>query len=63
MLANFHMFGIMLLLRVVLNMLMRSASPRLREVLCVLGALYLVWQDPVSCFFCFVVLRLESGLW
>ena len=28
MLANFHMCGIMLLLKAVLNMLMRNASPR-----------------------------------
>ena len=28
MLANFHMGGIMLLLRAVLNMLVRNASPR-----------------------------------
>ena len=28
MLANFHMFGIMLLLRAVLNMLVKNASPR-----------------------------------
>ena len=34
MLANFHMCGIMLVLRAVFNMLMRNASP---EALCVLG--------------------------
>ena len=39
MLANFHMCGIMVLLRVVLNML---------EGICVLGARCLVCQDPVS---------------
>ena len=34
MLANFHMCGIMLVLRTVFNMLVRNASPSL----CVLGA-------------------------
>ena len=34
MLANFHMSGIMLVLRAVFNMLVRNASPR---GLCVLG--------------------------
>ena len=34
MLANFHMCGIMLVLRAVFNMLVRNASP---EGLCVLG--------------------------
>ena len=28
MLANFHMYGIMLVLRAIFNMLMRNASPR-----------------------------------
>ena len=44
-LANFHMCGIMLLLRVVLNMLIRNASPR--------GP---ICHDPVSCYFCYGVL-------
>ena len=37
MLANFHMCGIMLVLRAVFNMLVGNASPR-GQALCVLGA-------------------------
>ena len=53
MLANFHMCGIMLVLRAVLNMLMRNVSPR--GHMC-LGAGCLICQDRVSCFFeiCFI---------
>ena len=54
MLANFHMCGIMLVLRAVFNMLVRNASPRG----CILGALCLVGDDPVSCYFCFVLFYL-----
>ena len=52
MLTNFHMCGIMLLLRSVLN--------RLESVL---GARCLVYQDLVSCYFCFVycILDLSCG--
>ena len=42
MLAKFHMCGIMILLRTVLNM-------RVQEGLCVLGARCLVCQHPLSC--------------
>ena len=52
MLANFHVWGIMFLLRAVLNILVRNASPR---VLCVLGACYLICQGLVNCYFYFVL--------
>ena len=57
MLANFHMCGLMLVLRAVFNMLMRNAS-----TMC-LGASCLVCQDLVSCYFYFVVLPLVPELW
>ena len=41
----------MLLLRAVKNILVRNASA--------LGALYLVSQDLVNCYFCFVLLPLD----
>ena len=57
MLANFHMCGIMLLLRVDLNMLVRNASPRwpmcFRCFVC---------PNPVSCYFYFVSLRFGHEL-
>ena len=56
MLANFHMCGIMLVLRAFLNM------PVL-EGLCVLATSCLVCQDPVSCYFYFVLLPLGPKLW
>ena len=60
MLANFHMCGIMLVLRAVFNILVRNVS---QEGLCVLGARCLVCQDLVS--YCFTVfyclLNLTSG--
>ena len=46
----------MLLLNAVLNILVRNTS-------CVLGALYLVYQDLVSCYFCFVLLPLGPEKW
>ena len=53
MLANFHVCGIMLVLRAVFNMLVRNASPR--APMC-LGAWCLICQDRVSCYFllCFI---------
>ena len=57
MLADFHMCGIMLVLRAVFNML------RVQEGLCVLGALSLVCQEFVSCYFYFVLLPLGPELW
>ena len=60
MLANFHMCGIMLVLRAVFNMLMRNASPR--GPMC-LGARCLICQDLVSCYFYFVLLPLGPELW
>ena len=60
MLANFHMCGIMLVLRAVFNMLVWNASPRGRMFL---GALCLICQDLVSCYFYFVLLPLRSELW
>ena len=56
MLANFHMFGIMLVLRAVFNMLVRNA--RVQEGLCVLGSCCLICQDVVSCYFYFFLLPL-----
>ena len=53
MLANFHMRGIVLLLR----------GMRVQEDLCVLGAWYFVCHDLVSYNFCFVVLPLRPELW
>ena len=52
MVANFHMCGIMLVLRAVFNMFVRNASPR---GLCVSAALCLVCQDHVSSYFYFVL--------
>ena len=50
----------MSLLRAVLNILVRNASPG--GPMC-LGACYLVCHDPVSCYFCFVVLPLGPEKW
>ena len=52
--------GIMLLLRSVLNMLVRNSSPRgpMR-----LGVWFLVCQDPVSCYLYCVLLPLGTDLW
>ena len=59
MIANFHMCGIMLVLRAVFNMLVRNAS---QEGLCVLSASCLICQDRVSCYFYFVLLPLGPEL-
>ena len=56
MLANFHVYGIMLLLRTVLNIHMKNANPR--GPIC-LGAWYLDCQVLVSCYFCFVLLPIR----
>ena len=50
----------MVLLRAVLNILVRTASPR--GHMC-LGARYLVYQDLVSRYFCFVLLPLRPEKW
>ena len=50
----------MFLLRAVLNILVRNASPR--GLMC-LGACYLVCQDLVNCYFYFVLLPLGPELW
>ena len=60
MLAHFHVWGIMFLLRAVLNILVRNASPRGPMFL---GAWYLVYQDLVSCYFCFVLLPIGHEKW
>ena len=59
MLANFHMCGVILALREVFNMIVRNASPR--GPMC-LGALCLVCQDLLSCYFFFVLLPLGLEL-
>ena len=59
MLANFYMCSTMLLLAV-LNILVRNAST---GGPCVLGVRCLVCQDPVSCYFYFVLLPLGPELW
>ena len=50
-LANFHMCGIMLVLRAVFNMIVRNASPR--GPMC-LGAWCLICHHLVSCYFYFL---------
>ena len=40
-----------------------TTGMRVLEGLCVFGAWCLVCQDPVSCYFCFVLLPLELELW
>ena len=55
-LSNYHMCGIILVLRAVFNMFVMNASPR--------GPMrYLVCQDLVSCYFYFVLLPLGAELW
>ena len=56
MLANFHMCGIMLVLRAVFNMFMRNASPR--GHMC-FRCLMFNLSGLVSCYFYFVLLLLE----
>ena len=60
MLANFHMCGIMLVLRAVFNLLVRNASPR--GPMC-FRCLMLNCQNLVKCYLYFVVLPLGPGLW
>ena len=62
MLANFHMCSIMLVLRTVFHMLVRNANPRGPSPMC-FGALCLICQHPVSCYFYFVLLSLGPELW
>ena len=52
MLASLHMCGIMLVLRAVLNILVRNASPR--GPMC-FRCLILFCQDLVNCYFYFVL--------
>ena len=59
-LANFHMCGIMLVLRAVFNMLLRNASPR--ESMCFRNLMFSL-SGPVICYFCFVLLPLGVELW
>ena len=59
MLANFHMCGIMLLLRAVLNMLVRNA--RTREPMCFRRLMFSL-SGPCELFFYFVLLPLGRGL-
>ena len=54
MLANFHMWGTMFLVRAVLNILVRNASPR--GHMCFRCLIF-------SCYFCFVLLPLGSEEW
>ena len=61
MLANFHMWGIMLVLRAVFNMLVRNASPR--GPMCLRCLMCLICEDFVSCYFYFVLLPLLPELW
>ena len=59
MLANFHMCGIMLVLRAVFNMLVRNPSRRGHMCFrCLMFRLLIV-----SCYFYFVVLPVEPELW
>ena len=60
MLANFHMYGIMLVLRAVFNMLMRNTSPR--GPMC-FRCLMFSLSGPVSCYSYFVLLFLGPELW
>ena len=60
MLANFHMCGIILVLRAVFNMLLRNASPR--GSMC-FRCLCLICQELVSCYFYFVLLPIGPALW
>ena len=60
MLANLHMCGITLLLRAVLNMLVRNASPRgSMRFRCLVFSL----SGPSVCYFCFALLLLGHELW
>ena len=57
MLSNFHMCGIMLLLRAV-----KTYSIFVRNANVLLCAKCLVCQDHVSCYFCFVLFPLGAEL-
>ena len=59
MLANFHMCGIMLVLRAVLNMLVRNASPR--GLMCSRCMMFNL-SGPCELLFYFVLLPLGSEL-
>ena len=59
MLANFHMCGIMLVLRAVFIILVRNASPRGLCFRCLMFNL----SGPVSCYFYFVLLPIGPELW
>ena len=52
MLANFHVCGIMLLLRAVLNMLVRNASPR--GLMCFRCLIFSLSGPCELLFFCFI---------
>ena len=56
MLANFHMCGIMLVLRAVLNMLVRNASPR--GPMCFIRCLMFNLSGPCELLFLLVLLPL-----
>ena len=59
MLANFQMYGIMLFLRAVLNILVWNASPRgPMRFRCLMFSL-----SGLSCYVCFVLLPLGPELW
>ena len=60
MLANFHMCGIMLVLRAVFNMLLRNASPR--RPMC-FRCLIFSLAGPCEFFNYFVLLPLRPDLW
>ena len=60
MLINFHMCGIMLVLRAVFNMLVRNASPR--GPMCFRYLMFSLSGPCELCFY-FVVLPIETELW
>ena len=60
MLSDFHICGIMLLLRAALNMLVRNVNPRGHMCFrCLMFSL----SDHVSCYYYFVLLSLGPELW
>ena len=59
-LANFHMCGIMLVLRAVFNMVVRNANPR--GTMCFRGMLFSL-SGPCELLFYFVLLLLGPELW
>ena len=58
--SQFHMCGIMLVLRVVVNMLVRNASPR--GPMCFRSLVFSL-SGPCDLLFSFVLLPLGHGLW